>query len=110
MTQVVLRGPWLLASLVVPRSERKGWKQEWYAELSYRQRCGATLRYMLRSARGAFRDALCIRAQKPFNLRFLNPPLRVECLVLAIAIVIAFWNAALVPPRPNYPNLDRLAR
>src|SRR5260370_21097985 len=100
MTQVVLRGPWLLASLVVPRSGRKGWKQEWYAELSYRQRCGARLRYMLRSATGSFRDALWIRTQTPFSFRFLNPPLRLECLVLAIPLGIAFANAALVPPRP----------
>src|SRR5260370_22228761 len=110
MIPVACRIPILLASLLVPRSGRKSWKQEWYAELSYRQRCGATLRYMLRSARGSFRDALWIRRQTPFSFRFLNPPLRLECLVLAIAVVLAFWNAALVPPRPQYANLDRLVR
>ena len=110
MIPVACRIPILLASLLVPRSARKSWKQEWYAELSYRQRCGATLRYMLRSARGSFRDALWIRRQTPFSFRFLNPPLRLECLVLAIAVVLAFWNAALVPPRPQYANLDRLVR
>ena len=110
MVPLACRIPIVLASLLVPRSERKSWKQEWYAELSYRQRCGATLAYMLRSARGAFRDAMWIRAQKPFSLRFLNPPLRVECLMLAVALAVALWNSAIVPPRPSYANLDRLVR
>jgi hypothetical protein len=110
MVPLVCRIPIVLASLLVPRRERKSWKQEWYAELSYRQRSGATLAYMFRSARGAFRDAMFIRAQKPFTLRFLHPPLRVEYLMLAIALLVAVWNSAIVPPRPNYPNLDRLVR
>jgi hypothetical protein len=110
MVPLVCRIPIVLASLLVPRRERKSWKQEWYAELSYRQRSGATLAYMFRSARGAFRDAMFIRAQKPYSLRFLHPPLRVEYLMLAIALLVAVWNSAIVPPRPNYPNLDRLVR
>jgi hypothetical protein len=110
MVPLVCRVPIVLASLLVPRRERKSWKQEWYAELSYRQRSGATLAYMFRSARGAFRDAMFIRAQKPFSLRFLHPPLRVEYLMLAIAVLVSVLNSAIVPPRPRYPNLDRLVR
>src|SRR5713226_8698456 len=110
MIPLVCRVPIVLASLLVPRRERKSWKREWYAELSYRQRSGATLAYMFRSARGAFRDAMFIRAQQPFSLRFLHPPLRVEYLMLAIALLVAMWNSAIVPPRPQYGNLERLVR
>jgi hypothetical protein len=110
MVPLICRVPIVLASLLVTRRERKSWKQEWYAELSYRQRSGATLAYMFRSARGAFRDAMWIRKQKPISLRFLNPPLRVEYLMLAIAVLVAAWNSAIVPPRPQYDNLERLVR
>src|SRR2546426_3851395 len=110
MVPFVCRIPIVLASLLVPRSERKSWKQEWYAELAYRQRSGATLAYMFRSARGAFRDAMFIRAQKPYSLRFLNPPLRVEYLMLAIAVLVSIWNSAVIPPRPQYANLEWLVR
>src|SRR5579872_2534469 len=110
MVPLVCRIQIVLASLLVPRAERKAWKQEWYAELSYRKRSGATLAYMLRSSRGSFRDALWIRKQQPFTLRFLHPPLRVEYLMMAVALLVAVWNSGLTPPRPQYANLDRLVR
>src|SRR6185312_7227375 len=91
-----------LASVLVPGAARKDWKREWLAELSYRQRCGVPLSYLLRSARGAFRDAAWIRAQTPIDFRFLTTPLRAECLLVLTALALCIWNSALFPPRPHY--------
>ncbi len=99
-----------IAALLLPQRARKEWKQEWYAELAWRNRSGASLQYMLRSARGAFHDALCLRAQTPFSLRFLAEPLRLELILAAAAAVVCIWNGAVLPPRPPYANMDRLAR
>ncbi|HLJ45323.1 MAG TPA: ABC transporter permease [Bryobacteraceae bacterium] len=99
-----------LAGLMVPRKQRAEWRQEWDAELSYRVRCGADLAYLVRSARGAFRDAWWIRSQNPPSFAFLKQPLRAEALALAIALITAICTGALFPPHPNYKNLDRLVR
>jgi hypothetical protein len=100
----------VLASLAVPRPGRKAWKQEWYAELSYRQRCGASLRYLLRSSSGSFRDAVWLRRQTPVDFRFMTAPLRAETFAVIAALLICLWTSALVPARPEFSNLDRLVR
>ncbi len=100
----------VLASLAVPRSERKAWKQEWYAEVSYRQRSGASLKYLLRSSTGAFRDASWLRSQTPFDFRFAKAPLRIESFAVILALLICLWTSALFPVRPEFSHLDRLVR
>jgi len=100
----------VLASLAVPRAARKAWKQEWYAELSYRQRSGASLRYLLRSSTGAFRDASWLRSQTPFDFRFIKAPLRVESFAVIAALLICLSTSALFPVRPEFSHLDRLVR
>ncbi len=100
----------VIASLAVPGPARKAWKQEWYAELSYRQRSGASLRYLLRSASGAFRDASWLRSQTPFDFRFIKAPLRIESFAVMAAFVICLWTSALFPVRPEFSHLDRLVR
>src|SRR5437763_13083285 len=108
MVSRLLRSWITLVSALVPRAQRGDWTNEWLAELAYRQRCGVPAGYLLRSARGALRDAAWIRAQTPIDWRFLVSPLGAECLLVFVALALGIAKHALIPARPDYANVDRL--
>jgi hypothetical protein len=100
----------MLSSVIVPRKLRRKWREEWEAELGYRQPSGAWLRDFARAARGCIRDAVWVRSRTPVDWTFMTTPLRPECILSAVAVAAALWFGALTPVRPDYANLDRLLR
>ncbi len=127
---------WLIAfiGVIVPRRLRADWRQEWEAELQYRETLlaqwdkldwGAKLALLWHSA-GAFADALWIQPRRledemfqdlRFGVRMLlKSPAFTLAAILSLAIGIgantalfSVVNAVLWRPLP-YPGADRLVR